>query len=381
MRGHRLGVLLRTKALPFALGVAAVGLGLLLGYMMFGSSFAEGFEADPGVPPPEYLYLDNARVLAFLAQIEGGLSDSERRTRSVTRKVDARLSGTGGEAGGSSEEQRFVEEVVTPTATTRFYRLLDRLKDKGYLTELDAAGRSLEKDLLQVDEGAFVRITGCRLELPSYMLLYRLYLKPAGAFSRSFRVEELTPTEEKLFSQLSRDQQSEFLLQKIMQQTTLTQTVLSQQPKARKGRNSTSGIADNRIAVRRDPRRYVKLIGPNPRVPLSSCVPRPRSKPAAVDFLFPIQYAALSDEQSLFSGTLSLVGKVIRIARRGDLDRYQDPEALRTFLAATYEGEPSLLQQAVNKEDLPSKALAKELVEDATVFAPGAVIIPIAIYK
>jgi uncharacterized protein YprB with RNaseH-like and TPR domain len=78
---------------------------------------------------------------------------------------------------------------------------------------------------------------------------------------------------------------------------------------------------------------------------------------------------------------LSLVGKVIRIARRGDLDRYQDPEALRTFLAATYEGEPSLLQQAVNKEDLPSKALAKELVEDATVFAPGAVIIPIAIYK
>jgi hypothetical protein len=31
------------------------------------------------------------------------------------------------EAGGSASRDSFVEAVVTPTATTRFYRLLDRL--------------------------------------------------------------------------------------------------------------------------------------------------------------------------------------------------------------------------------------------------------------
>jgi hypothetical protein len=384
MRGHRLGVALRAKALPFAVGVAAMAAGLLLGYIVFGAGLAESFEPDPGVPPPEYLYLDNARVLAFLAQIEGGLSDSERRTRSVTRSVDARFSGAAGEAGGSSEEQQFVEEVVTPTATTRFYRLLDRLKDKGYLAELDAADPSLAKDLLKVEEGAFVRITACRLELPTYMRLYRLYQKVGSVFAYSMRVDELTPTEKNLFAQISRERQADFLLQKLMQWKSLTQTSqkqLSPRRKAGKG-NDARGLGGSVTgSSRHGPRRYVDMIGRNPRVPLSSCAPRLPSKLPAVDFLFPIQYAALSDEQSLFSGTLSIVGKVIRIARRGDVDQYQDPEALRTFLAATYEGEPSLVQQATNTEDRASHELATELVEDATVFAPGAVIIPIAIYK
>lgn len=372
MRSHRLGAVLRANALPLGVGVASLAAGLLVGYIVFGTSLSESFEADPGIPPPEYLYLDNARVLAFLAQIEGGLSDRERRTRSVTRRVDARVSGSGGEAGGSSEELQFVEEVVTPTATTRFYRLLDRLRDKGYLTELDAADRSLASDLLEVQEGAFVRISGCRLELPNYMQLYRLYESSGGAFGVSSGIDDLTPTEKDLLSQISRDQQGPFLLQKLLQHQTLA-------------------------ANRRDTRRYVRTIGSNPRVPLSSCVPRSRSKAAPVDFLFPIQYAVLSDEQSLLSGALSIVGKVIRIARPGDRDHYQDPEALRTFLAATYqEWERSLVVQATigslggegrnsptteSAEDRWDNPLAIELVEDATVFAPGAVILPIAIYK
>jgi hypothetical protein len=384
MRSHRLGGVVSAKGLPLAIGMAGIAAGVVLGWLVFGTSLAEGFEPDPGIPPPEYLYLDNARVLAFLAQIEGGLSASERRTRSVTRRVDAGISGGGGEAGGSSEEQQFVEQVVTPNATTRFYRLLERLKDKGYLTELDAASHSLARDLLQVQEGAFVRIAGCRLELPSYLLLYRLYEQPEGSFSSfSFRVDDLTPTEKDLFSQISREHQPAFLLRKLLQYMTLEQTRAKQRvdlrvPKKRQNaRDSHVSFTLTRSSW--DPHRYVRMIGSNPRVPLSSCAPRLSSKPPLVDFLFPIQYAVLSDEQSLLSGTLSIVGKVIRIARVGDRDQYQDSEALRTFLPATVEAQNNgglLAAATVGSDGLPT-----ELVEDATVFAPGAVIIPIAIYK
>lgn len=51
MRSHRLAVVLRAEALPFAIGVAGIAAGLLLGYIVFATSLAESFEADPGIPP------------------------------------------------------------------------------------------------------------------------------------------------------------------------------------------------------------------------------------------------------------------------------------------------------------------------------------------
>src|SRR5438034_5614970 len=45
----------------------------------------------PDTPPAEYLYLDEPRVLAYLGQIEGGLTAAEKRTASQTESVNASL--------------------------------------------------------------------------------------------------------------------------------------------------------------------------------------------------------------------------------------------------------------------------------------------------
>ena len=121
------------------------------------------------IPPPEYAYLaDNPRVLVYLGQIEGGLSSSETRTRNVT---EARTGGVaaGGRLGGSASRGETVQETVTPTETARFYRLLDRLGDKGYLRELNASSppATFAKALADVPEGFFIRIAGCKLRVPT----------------------------------------------------------------------------------------------------------------------------------------------------------------------------------------------------------------------
>ena len=41
--------------------------------------------------PQEFLYLDDERVDAYLGQLRGGLSPTEQRSLSLTKKIDARL--------------------------------------------------------------------------------------------------------------------------------------------------------------------------------------------------------------------------------------------------------------------------------------------------
>ena len=140
-------------------------------WLYLGRGDAGALEQDPGIPPPEYAYLDNGRVLVYLGQIEGGLSSSEKRTRSVTDTRTGGVAAGGVELGGSTASDQSVEETVTPTATSLFYRLLDRLGDKGYLRELDASSPPTDfaRALGVVPEGFFVRIAGCRIRVPTYI--------------------------------------------------------------------------------------------------------------------------------------------------------------------------------------------------------------------
>jgi hypothetical protein len=50
-------------------GAAAVAVAWTLTGLGGGGS-AASLEQDPGIPPPDYVYLDNARVLLYLGQIE-----------------------------------------------------------------------------------------------------------------------------------------------------------------------------------------------------------------------------------------------------------------------------------------------------------------------
>src|SRR2546423_6936609 len=80
-------------------------------------------EAD--TPPAEYLYLDSARVFAYLGQLLGGLSASQTRSSSIEDALTADLKGGSlAELSRSQKRLQSLQEVVTPTAADRFYRLL-----------------------------------------------------------------------------------------------------------------------------------------------------------------------------------------------------------------------------------------------------------------
>jgi hypothetical protein len=134
-----------------------------------GGGTASALEQDPGIPPPDYVYLNNARVVLYLGQIEGGLSASETLTNQRTQNRNATVAASGFQLGGSSGLSSSVERVVTPTATARFYRLLDRLQTHGYLRTIDAntGKKALARTFAALPEGAFVRLRNCRLRIPA----------------------------------------------------------------------------------------------------------------------------------------------------------------------------------------------------------------------
>jgi hypothetical protein len=149
------------------------------------------------------------------------------------------------------------------------------------------------------------------------------------------------------------------------------------QAKAAAGRlKSTTGSAE----IAEDPRQQRQLargihaldkVGGNPRVPLSTCDGKTDYRPRGVDLLFPIRLGNLSTEQSLFAGPVTLVGKLVRAVRKPGRE-YVDDASFATF------GGPTERIQTI-QDDQPG--LWDELDADAVVLAPGAVILPIAIYK
>jgi hypothetical protein len=104
-------------------------------------------------------------------------------------------------------------------------------------------------------------------------------------------------------------------------------------------------------------------------VPFSTCDGSPAAKPRGVDLLFPVRLSTLSSEPTLLSGPVTIVGKLVRSVRPDD--EYVDQPSLAEFEVAT-----RAVDNAYGEE-----ALSGELASDATVLAPGAVILPIAIYK
>jgi hypothetical protein len=124
-------------------------------------------------------------------------------------------------------------------------------------------------------------------------------------------------------------------------------------------------------------KRFAAAIGPNPPVPLASCAGKPLNGPRRPDLLFPILLDGLTRERSLLAGPVTIVGKVVRQVRRPD-DVYIDRTA-----SAAYTEAVSTMGTALDGVGFydDTTALSDELSADVTVYPPGAVILPIAIYK
>jgi hypothetical protein len=337
-----------------------VGLGavaLLWLYLSRGND-AGALEQDPGIPPPEYAYLDDARVVNYLGQIEGGLSGPETRSRKVTDTRTGGVAAGGVELGGSSSGEQSVTETVTPTTTAQFYRLLDRLSDKGYLRELNASSgqTAFAKALGAVPEGFFVRIAGCKLRVPTYVQMNEVISDSRGAISadRAWVTAVSGTDEEQMATKIAEAEAS--------------------------GAKAMTGIAQYQLTVQDERRlkraatRFDAAIGANPPVPLASCTGKQLETRQKPDLLFPVGLDALTKERSLLAGPVTIVGKVVRQVRLPS-DVYVDRKAVAAYSNAVFAMDDAL-------GDFQGEAsLGSELSEDVTVSPPGAVILPIAIYK
>ncbi len=356
------------------MGAAVVGFAWLFlgndGNSGVSSSLASLGQA-PGIAPPDYAYLDNARVALYLGQLQGGIAKSEKLTQQLTQGRSAGVAAGGLSLGGSRGSSSQAERVVTPTATARFYQLLDLLGRDGYLHTVNEAGSPAEirQAFASVPEGSFVKLTGCTLRLPSYIRLEQILRASNGldAISMLQTAEQSGPTSGAGTAGIG-SIQGTLKNGKSVQLS----SVLVAQALRNAGRIKGIGLTDSGTFVGEDKvenklaraiKRFGNSIPTNPRVPLSSCDGKADLHPRGVDLLFPIRLADLSSEQSLLAGPVTLVGKLVRAVRKPG-EEYFDDASVATF------GGP-----------VDRVGLGDELTSDAVVLAPGAVILPVAIYK
>jgi hypothetical protein len=353
----------RQLALAGAAIVGAAAVGLCWLFLGAGGNGDVGRAAAslgqaPGIPPPDYAYLDEARVVLYLGQLEGGLAKSDQLTEQLTRSRTAGLTAGRLSLGGSTASSASLERVVTPTATARFYQLLDLLGKDGYLHTIDAA--ATEKQLVAafaaVPEGTFVRLENCRLRLPSYVQLETLSRASSGYASASNEYQGAGRMPPRAVAALGA------ALQAAGRIRAYTIPAASME-----GPGVERRLAE---AIRA----LGAAAGRNPRVPISTCDGKIDFRPRGVDLLFPVALADLSSEQSLLAGPVTVVGKLLRAVRRRG-DEYVDEASLTTFAG------PVLNVDVSAPTDSSGPTLSDELDADAVVLAPGAVILPIAIYK
>jgi hypothetical protein len=357
----------RSRRTLFAAAVLVVAAVVGVAWLFAGNERDSGVSSSlaslgqaPGIAPPAYAYLDTASVALYLGQLEGGIARSEQLTQQLTRGRTAGLAAGGLTLGGQTGSSSQAERVVTPTATARFYQLLDLLSRDGYLHTVDAAASParVKRAFAAIPEGAFVRLTGCTLRLPGYVRLEQVSRASKGTESPLSAVLTAMQSATSSGGDNSYDEVTQAL-------------AAAGRVKAVVGSASFAIPARAEQRLRRAIAAFDRAVGSNPRVPLSTCDGRTDFSPHGIDFLFPIRLANLSSEASLLAGPVTLVGKLVRAVRKPGHEYVDDASF------ATYAGPV----RTVDGVRAAGTDFYKELDADAVVLAPGAVILPIAIYK
>lgn len=135
--------------------------------------------------PPTTRISITRRSRLYLGQLQGGIADSEQLTQQLARSGTAGVSAGGVSLGGSVGSTATAERVVTPTATARFYQLLDLLGQDRFLHTIDmaAGAEQIAHDFAAVPEGSFVQLQHCAVELPAYAGLLQAARSPGFDFS------------------------------------------------------------------------------------------------------------------------------------------------------------------------------------------------------
>jgi hypothetical protein len=255
------------------------------------------------VPPLEYAYLDPRRVAAYLGQDENGLAKIEERTDQINHSLKAGVSFSGGpSAEASGETQHKTTATVEPNAADHFYTFLRLLREHEanytkpstcntyrrtqWLGEVDdqAPADKIMKEIACVGAGDFVRVHNAQLFLPSFAQALPL-VQSADAFYGEL------PAERHSFT---------------------SPTQLTSAPFA--------------AALKH----YVTHVGKDPRMPFVAAPYGEESDVGAnVGMFLPAEYRGLTTEPSLFSGSVTIVAKVVYYATKGA--PYIDYPTVATF--------------------------------------------------
>lgn len=308
----------------------------------------------PDTPPAEYLYLDSDRALAYLGQIEGGLTANEKRTESETESQQATLKGgLLAEINGQIQRQASIEATVTPAATDRFFTLLIKLRsgreqrgrhEFGWLRTIDARldhandAEKLRRQLLDLHEGDFVRIENAHLFLPGYASI-----TPRARYAASYLRGDITQPRQPLYAPVSANAQ-------------------------------------------RAIKRYLTALGADPTLPfVVPTLTSGRTANTPIIFFVPTRYSDLLDNPRLLASNLTVVGKVTYLDPRRPNDQrcasvpctYVDRETLSVFAPALKKA-PKAVLQGLGIDRAQALGLVKTSV---TFHAPVAVVLPVAIYQ
>jgi hypothetical protein len=235
-----------------------------------------------GRNPYEYLYLDSARVDAYLGQLNEGNVKTEERTENHTTAAGAELQvDTVGKATASTSSERKNSAVVTLTEADNFYRLLGELRSEASLRMFDMQSPGLVGELGAVSDGTMVVLTDTFLEAPPYLSAY-----PALRYA-SYRItsgdEVFGPAPLTAFS--------------------ASEPALDTEAKAQRAA-------------------FIKNAGENPRLPLTV-------SPQGMTVVIPARFANITGDVSLFGTRLSVMGKVVFSG-----ERFGDGASVATYLPA-----------------------------------------------
>jgi hypothetical protein len=293
-----------------------------------------------GARPNEYLYLDAARVNAYLGQLQNGLPSSVTQGLSDEQATNVTVPVGAVNLGASDTTTRSTQQTVTPDEGDRLYALIAKLrgplKRSFYHINLDSVSAS--QKISSVSDGDFVELDNARLSSPRFALVVPAL---AQGYQRYLAGEKLVPS-----NPLS--------------------SAITSYPKQVQA--------------------YLRALGPNPTIPLRVVV---KGDPQGVDrMLLPTLLHGLLNSSTLISGNVTVLGVVARqIAEQsktkspyeiGDARYFDAAAAIATERAIAHHLSPKVGAAL----ELPhSKNGVAGLVDDAeTVQAPGTIIVPIAIF-
>lgn len=232
--------------------------------------------------PFEYLYLDSARVDAYLSQLNEGEVKTEERSENTAIKAEGALEVDKlGKATSSASNERKISAVVTRTQADNFYRLLKELRSEGSLTTVDLEAPDAVEKLGAVKDGGMVLLTNVFLRVPPYLSAYPALRYASYSYAKHETVFGPAPL------------------------TTFSASEPTLNTEARAQRNA-----------------FIKNAGENPRLPLTA-------SPHGLTVLAPARFANITGDVSLFGARLNMMGKVVF---KGE--RFGDGASIATYLPA-----------------------------------------------